>query len=118
MARPSFLGAGIHTALGRGIDDNVRQLQQAPRIPSTVPVQLGNTCENIPCQLLAHDAPLDPEQRLYRVVTGVIEDALTAANLSERERRATALLVGTSSADISVSEAIFQRELAADPNAF
>jgi 3-oxoacyl-[acyl-carrier-protein] synthase-1 len=115
--RVHFAGAALHTALGAGLEANLDALAGPIAPPRAVPVPFAGQCEQVPYRLLA-DAPLaDIEQRLYRVLDAVIDAALRQAGLDAVERAGLALLVGSSSADISVSEARFQRELAQDPAA-
>lgn len=111
MSGSYFLGAGIHTCLGAGLNRNVEALFAPLPKPSTTKVKLGEAEEATPT-LLMSDTPLDDvEQRLWRVVEAVASEALEAAGLTAAERRETVLLIGTSSVDISVAEAIYQREL-------
>jgi 3-oxoacyl-(acyl-carrier-protein) synthase len=111
MSRSYFLGAGIHTCLGRGVKANVDAMFRPLPRPQVLRVPLGEGHEPAPVMLL-HDAPLeDVERRLWRVIEGVASEALDAAGLSEAERRETVLLLGSSSVDIAASEAVYQREL-------
>ena len=111
MSGSYFLGAGIHTCLGRGLDANIDAMFAPLPTPQITHVRLGEGLEPTPTLLLS-DAPLeDIEQRLWRAIVGVIEEALDAAGLSDAERRETVLLMGSSSVDIPASEAIYQREL-------
>jgi 3-oxoacyl-[acyl-carrier-protein] synthase-1 len=57
------------------------------------------------------------EQRLYLVLEEVISQALDDAELTQPERRAMGLFIGSSSVDISVSEMRYRRELVTDPSA-
>lgn len=108
-----FIGAGIHTALGRGVEASVQALRAAPFAPRAVAVEFADRRESVPYQLLAGMPLEDTEQRLYRVLEDVVGDALADAGLDADERRATALFVGSSSFDISISEARYRRELSA-----
>jgi 3-oxoacyl-[acyl-carrier-protein] synthase-1 len=111
MSRSYFLGAGIHTCLGRGVKANIDALFAPLPQPQVLRVPLGEGHEPAPVMLL-HDAPLeDVEQRLWRVIEGVASEALDAAGLSEAERRETVLLLGSSSIDMPASEAVYRREL-------
>ena len=92
-----FLGAGLHTHLGRGVAANLDALERAPPRPVLTSVPLGAGLEHVPSMPLA-DAPLaDFETRLMRVAVEVAEEAIAAAGLTEAQRRETALFVGTSS---------------------
>ncbi len=111
MSGSYFLGAGIHTCLGRGLSANIDAMFAPLPAPQITHVRLGESLEPTPTLLLS-GAPLeDIEQRLWRVIVGVIDEALDNAKLSDAERRQTVLLMGTSSVDIPVSEATYQREL-------
>ncbi len=111
MSRSYFLGAGLHTRLGRGVKANIDAMFGALPTPQVIQVPLGEGHEPAPVMLL-HDAPLeDVEQRLWRVIEGVASEALEAAGLTEAQRRETVLLLGSSSVDIAASEAIYQRGL-------
>lgn len=111
MSTSYFLGAGIHTCLGRGLKANIDAMFAPTPAPQTVRVPLGEGHEPAPAMLL-HDAPLeDIEQRLWRAIEDVAIEAMDAAGLTEAERRETVLLLGSSSVDIPSSEAIYQREL-------
>src|SRR5690606_28749965 len=76
-----------------------------------LPVRFADQCLPVPYRMLA-EAPLQMiEQRLYAVLDQVVGDALAAAGMDETGRAGMALLMGSSSADISVAEASFAREL-------
>jgi 3-oxoacyl-(acyl-carrier-protein) synthase len=65
----------------------------------------------VPALLLA-ERPLDDiEARFWRAAEAVVGQAIAAAGLTQDEVRQAAFLIGTSSLDIAVSEAIYQREL-------
>lgn len=109
--RPVYLtGAGIHTALGSDAEHSIARLGTL-NPPRRVPLRYGDHVEDIPYYVLA-DAPLEAlEERLYHILTEVIRQAIVQADLDARERENLGLFLGTSSADVSVSEARFQREL-------
>jgi 3-oxoacyl-[acyl-carrier-protein] synthase-1 len=112
-----FAGAALHTALGTDLPAQIAALQQ-PLAPSRpVPARFADQQLPVPYRLLA-GAPLQRvEQRLYEVLERTIASALDRAGLTARERAGLALLIGSSSADISVSEAAYQRELSEHPRA-
>ena len=116
MRRAWVAGAGIHTTLGTDPAAAVDRLDRL-EAPETVPLRYGDTADEIPYRLLA-GRPLERlEERLYEVLDGVIERAIEAADLSASERAGLGVFLGSSSADVSVSEARFQRELARDEHA-
>lgn len=112
MKRSYFLGAGAHTPLGAGLAANADALFAPPPAPRELKMKLGTGEERVPALLLA-GAPLeDAEQRLWPIAEAVIAEALDNAGLTQAERRELALVLGTSSVDLSVTEAVYQRELA------
>lgn len=115
--RTYFLGAGLHTCLGRGVAANIAALKAPPRLPETIHVPLGAEDQSVPAHMLAGEPLADVESRLMKVAAGVVQEALDASGLAESEIREMAILVGTSSLDISITEAVYQRELAAGTDA-
>jgi 3-oxoacyl-[acyl-carrier-protein] synthase-1 len=116
MRRAWFIGGGAHTALGTDLAAAVGALEKISE-PERVPLQYGDTLDEIPYRLLA-GRPLERlEERLYDVLAGVIERALDEAAISADERLRMGLFLGSSSADVSVSEARFRRELAESDDA-
>ena len=82
MRRAWFLGAGLHTSLGRGLAANLAALPAGPPPPGFTDVPLGAGAERTPTMLLA-DLPLqDAETRLWRAVEPVVEDAI-AVNVNQ-----------------------------------
>lgn len=105
-----FSGAGSHTALGASLETAVKALDTL-REPDRATLAYADQRLDIPYLVLS-GVPLENiEQRLYHVLEGVIGEALENAGLSAGQRRNLGLFLGTSSADVSVSEARFQREL-------
>ena len=116
MRRAYFIGASSHTSLGRGLADSLRALEHPP-VPQSVTARFADRDQMVPYRILKDDAASDAEERLYRVLERVIVQALDAAELTSTKRRALGLFIGSSSADISVSEARYRRELDSDANA-
>jgi 3-oxoacyl-[acyl-carrier-protein] synthase-1 len=112
MISPCFLGSGIATHLGTGLAENLAGLHDPPS-PQTLERRLGDRVERIPYRPLRGFPDPSVETRLHGVIDAVIEEALRDASLSASERRRTALLVGSSSFDIGVSESRYREELAA-----
>lgn len=117
MRRAWFHGAGLHTSLGATLSENLDALPAGPPPPGTTAVPLGETTEPVPSMLLA-GLPLEAvETRLWRALEPVVEAALASSDLTPAQRERTALFLGTSSLDISVTEALYARDLEADPAA-
>lgn len=113
MRRAWFHGAGLHTALGATLSDNLDALPAGPPPPGITAVPLGDAVEHVPSMLLA-GLPLDDiETRLWRALEPVVEAAFAASDLTPAQRARCALLLGTSSLDVSVAEARYARELKA-----
>jgi 3-oxoacyl-[acyl-carrier-protein] synthase I len=113
MIRPCFLGAGLATHLGTGLAENLAALHRRPPSSQMLERRVDDRIEQIPYKLL-RDFPLDdPEARLPAVVEAVVDAALREAGLRPDDRRKMALCVGSSSFDISVSESLYRKELAA-----
>jgi len=90
---------------------NIEALFAPPPTPTQHPISVGEETIHAPALLLA-ERPLDEiEARFWSVAEAVVGEAIAAAELSADEVRAAALVLGTSSLDIAVSEAIYQREL-------
>lgn len=117
MRRAWFHGAGLHTTLGATLADNLDALPAGPPPPGQTRVPLGQGFEQVPSMLLAGLPLEDVETRLWRALEPVIEAAFAASDLTPAQRERCALLLGTSSLDISVTEALYARELAANPGA-
>lgn len=111
MTSSHVIGAGIHTGLGRGLAANIEALRRPPPRAPLVALPLAGAVTPLPCHLL-FDLPLEAiETRLEAAVLGVVAEALEASDLSSAEIEDAALVLGTSSMDISVSEAVYRREL-------
>jgi 3-oxoacyl-(acyl-carrier-protein) synthase len=109
--RSYFTGFGLHTTLGRGVAANRSALRGSIAPPQTATLHYASRSDSVPYYLLADEPLVDPEHRLFRVLEGVIEEALNDAHITVEQRRGLALFLGTSSSEISVHEAIFRREL-------
>src|SRR5258706_5224613 len=113
MIRPCFLGSGIATHLGIGVAENLAALREPPRPPQRLLRRIDDRVESIPYTPLSGFPMESSETRLDAVVDTVIEEALDEARLRPPERGRMALFVGSSSFDISVSESLYRKELAA-----
>ncbi|CAA0106483.1 3-oxoacyl-[acyl-carrier-protein] synthase 2 [Zhongshania aliphaticivorans] len=112
-----FLGAGIHSSLGNGIDANLAALKTSPQVPRLLKNTLTDDTLEIPYKILSDSPLIDSQERLFRVVDDVVEQALTEAGLSESQRHSMNVYLGSSSFDIGVSEAHFQQQLAVENDA-
>ena len=112
MIETWFVGSGIRSALGAGMVATVEALRRPPAQPALLCVPLGAGTEDVPC--LGPDGAIDgdPEERLYRLIEGAAREAIAEAGLSQDDLRTTALLLGTSSLDIAITEAAYSRDIA------
>jgi 3-oxoacyl-[acyl-carrier-protein] synthase I len=111
MQTPYFLGEGITTALGDDAASCVDALRKSPSLPAEVNCEIADQVVSIPCYWLK-SFPLEMgEQRMYRVLDRVIEQALDEADLTTKQRRGTTLFIGSSSFDIAVMEQRYRTEL-------
>lgn len=106
-----FLASACHTSLGADVDAQLAALTSAPAAPGSVVAHYASQQQTLPYKLLTN-TPLETlESRLYQVLDAVIDTALDAAQLTTQQRAATGLFLGTSSFDISASEAEYRRAL-------
>jgi 3-oxoacyl-[acyl-carrier-protein] synthase I len=115
--RAYFTGFGLHTALGRRVSDNIAALREPIAPPQRVTFEYAGRVETLPYYTLVDEPLADIETRLFRVLIGVIEEALNDAGLSLRDRQGLTLFFGTSSGEISAHEALFRSDLAQSPDA-
>lgn len=109
--RAVLLSSDIHCSLGDSVPACLDALRSAPLAPE---ILINNDTEEtlrIPYKLL-QCAPLhDVQSRLFEVVIDVAEKAIAGAGLNAGQRQHLGLFVGSSSFDVSVSEALFKHEL-------
>lgn len=93
---------------------------QLPSAPCEVSRSLRESEERIPYKLLDGVPLTEMDQRLYRVISSVIKQALSGAELTEHQIERMSIFVGSSSFDVSISEIEYQKDLAAgiEPLAF
>ncbi|MEO1020444.1 MAG: beta-ketoacyl synthase N-terminal-like domain-containing protein, partial [Pseudomonadota bacterium] len=96
---------------------NVAALRQPPPRARTVTIEFAEKSIDVAYHRLGELLHDDAEMRLDRAIGNVVEEALDAAELTKAQIENMALIIGTSSMDISVSEAIYRRQLAEQSNA-
>jgi 3-oxoacyl-[acyl-carrier-protein] synthase I len=107
----TLLGTGLSCALGHGLAtaaENLlagRQPIQALALDELDP-PLQLPCLRIPGEDAAH------AERLYQLLDTAVAQALEQAGLDSAARRRTGILLGSTSMDISVSEALYAQALA------
>ncbi len=114
-----FIGTGLHTTLGRGIDANLAALEGGltlPPAPSPATPAARSSCPIAPCMEPRRPAVMRgaEQARLDGVLDATIQAALEQAQLTADERARTGLFLGTSSFDIGVAEAEYREALQVD----
>jgi 3-oxoacyl-(acyl-carrier-protein) synthase len=114
-----FIGAGLHTALGRGLAENIAALAGGLTPPATATAHFAGRTQQLPYRTLRGAAPAGSDAageraRLDAVLEATIGSALEQAGLTASERARTGLFLGTSSFDIGVSEAEYREALLRD----
>lgn len=112
MGSASFLGSGLHTALGSNVAACVAALRQPLPLAASVPCTLDPSADAIPYFLLSGLPDRDPNTRLDAVLFDVIQQALDAASLSPSQQEEMALFVGSSSFEIAGEESRYRDALA------
>ena len=113
MIETWFVGSGICSALGTSTAATVEALRRTPSPPALLSVPLGGGKEDAPCLGLEGAVSGDPSERLYRLIEEAAREAISEAGLSKTDLKTTALLLGTSSLDIAITEAAYARDIAA-----
>lgn len=113
MIETCFAGSGIRSALGTGVAATIAALRRPPPSPAILSVPLGAGREEVPCLGMADAVDGDPGERLHRLIEGAAHEAIAEAGLSVADLATTALLLGTSSLDIAITEAAYARDIAA-----
>ncbi len=109
--RVHFSGAALHTALGNTLAGQIDALRQPLAAIDMLDVSFAGQNYRVPYRLLAGLPRLTPKERFVSAVHQVIGKTLESAGLDAQQRRQLGLFIGTSSFDISVSEAHYQQEL-------
>ena len=108
---PYFLGAGLSTCLGSDVESCVNALRQPAQAPVAIECEVFDDIETIPYKLLKDVELKELDQRIYTIIDTVVQQAISEARLTHKQQQNTALFVGSSSFDISVSEYLYQKEL-------
>jgi hypothetical protein len=75
MIRPCFLGSGIATHLGTGVDENLAALHESPTPPQRLLRRIDDRVEGIPYKPLDGFPLASVENRLDDVIDAVVEEA-------------------------------------------
>lgn len=115
MTSVSILGMGIQSHVGSGLAETVAALRRPPSAPPTVDVHVGAMHEAVPV-LGMGDVLADPKTRLHSRAEAAAREAIANAGLTPDQLKRCAFLLGTSSLDISVTEAAYAQDLATTPD--
>ncbi len=115
-----FIGAGLHTALGRGLAENLATLAGGLTPPASAIAHFAGRTQQLPYRTLRGAPPAGSDAageraRLDAVLDATIGSALEQAGLTAAERARAGLFLGTSSFDIGVSEAEYREALLRRP---
>ena len=111
-----FLGAGIHTCLGKTVAENLSGLKLPPPVKTHLTCHLGDQAITVPYFTLSGSLPDGSEQRLFDTLHTVITHALSEANLNSEQQRQMGVFLGSSSFDIAITEKTFSTTLKNGPH--
>jgi 3-oxoacyl-[acyl-carrier-protein] synthase-1 len=112
MIETWFSGSGIRSVLGNGVAATVEALRRPPSPPTMLPVPMGSGVEDVPYLGMPGALDSDPAERLYSLIEGAAREAIAEVGLSASDLRTTALLLGTSSLDIAITEDAYAADIA------
>lgn len=109
----TLLGTGLSCALGQGLAEAADGL-----LAGRQPIQYIDLDEldpplRLPCLRIPGEDP-PPDERLYLLLEKAVAQALDQAGLDAAARERTGILLGSTSMDIAVSEALYAEALAQD----
>lgn len=108
--RTALLGNGLSCALGHGLETAADNLLAGRQPIEFVELNEIEPPLRLPCMHIP-DGPLAQTERLYRLLDSAVATALEAADLDAHARARTGILLGSTSMDIAVSEALFAEAL-------
>lgn len=112
MTRSWIVGSGLCSHLGEGVPAALAAVRGPHSSPTLLSAPLGGVEETIPSLTIDATAFVDPHERFERLVTSAVDEAIAQAGLSASDLARTALLLGTSSLDVSVTEDDYASALA------
>lgn len=112
-------GIGLHTCMGQG--DHAEALRLPPRELDRIPRTLFGEDVLLPYRFLdgfrsGPDSFDAAQERMQSVICRVVDQALSSAGLRPDEIRKMPLLIGSSSFDVAISEQLYRKELAENPD--
>ncbi len=97
-----FHGSGLISALGNNIEQNIEGLQSSPNdiTPDQFTFSHIDNKPRIPYRTIPSPAPNTGVERIPYIIDSVVEQALSASDISCQERSNMALFIGSTSYDI------------------
>ena len=112
MAKVAKLaGAGVITALGRGLHANCEALYSSQLLHQTRQLELFKIPFEAPYFGILEDEHKDPAQHLKWLIDCALEEALSGINLSHEKRRDISVYIGSSSYGIGIGEVLYQQAI-------
>ena len=103
MQKVYINGAGLITASGKTITQNLAAMRANNCVPSTVNINQGE--HNLALKYFVCDSPLNDVNRHFAMIDAVVEQAFNDANLSKENISKLGLFVGSTSFDMPSCEA-------------
>lgn len=110
MNKVYFSGSGLSTCLGQGVEENILtlfRLADGVDVPSIskLSYEIEDAQIDVPIHLLPHDeAQGDKQQSNQKILSQVVDEAITSAGLTKQQVRCLGLFVGSTSVDINCVE--------------
>ncbi|MCF6224888.1 MAG: hypothetical protein L3J22_01100 [Xanthomonadales bacterium] len=95
-----FKGAGLVTAIGNSIEENLSAISQNSYKPSEISIDQLPAPGIIPYFIINKPSINSGVERLYQVIRSVIDQAIDDANLSKKELKDAGLFLGSTSFDM------------------
>jgi 3-oxoacyl-[acyl-carrier-protein] synthase-1 len=117
MVSVGIRGVGLQCALGEDAETCISALLATPRPPSTLSLEAGGESLELSYHRIADGADLFDTGRFERLLSAVVREAVTQAQLSAAEVRSLPVYIGSSCFSIGQAEAEYAAALARDPAA-
>ncbi len=109
-----FHGAGLETALGNGIEQNLAALKKEPIKPKKISFSHFDNPPSIPYFLIEQPGLDYGADRIYRIIDSVIKQALTESNFTQNQLDKLGLFIGSTSFDIYSAESFIKTSARTD----
>ncbi len=99
-----FQGAGLVSALGCGLKQNLQQLQKPPKAPLVVEVDCDNQWLKLPFLGVETPSIYDVDLRINGIMIQAVAEALDNSGLSKSQIKNMGLFLGSTSFEVFVTE--------------